>query len=271
MNKEALSHDNYLNINRRLWNGRTQHHYQSKFYDNAGFIAGKNTLNDIELPLLGNLQGKTVAHLQCHFGQDSLSMARMGASVTGIDLSDEAIKIATQQAQLIGMPARFIVSDVYGIDPSLDNSFDIVFSSYGTIGWLPDMQRWAAVVARLLKPGGHFVFAEFHAAVWMFDNDFTHVAYSYFNREQIIETETGTYADRDADLSLQSVTWNHDLGEVLQSLLDAGLHLQVFREYDYSPYNCLANMVDTGDGKFMIKGMEGKLPLVYALKMKKQQ
>lgn len=263
--------ENYIDINRALWDERTRHHVASSFYDMAGFMAGKNSLTEIELPLLGDITGKKVLHLQCHFGQDTLSMARMGAKVTGIDLSEVAIAQAKAINAEMGLDAEFLVSDVYALPENLQGDFDMVFTTYGTIGWLPDMKKWADVVAHFLKPGGKFVFAEFHPAVWMFDNDFTYVQYPYFNKEVIVEEEEGTYADTSAPMKLQSVGWNHDLGEVLQSLINAGMIIEHFSEYDYSPYNCLKNMVETSPGRFVIKGMEGKLPLVYSLVATKKE
>ena len=222
------SAENYIAINRALWNERTKHHVESAFYDMPGFLQGANSLKEIELALLGDIRGKSILHLQCHFGQDSLSLARLGASVTGVDLSDEAIAVATKTAADLQLDATFHCCDLYQLPGLLDREFDIVFTSYGTIGWLPDMQRWAAIVSRYLKPGGSFVFAEFHPVVWMFDNDFREVQYSYFNKEAIIETEQGTYADQQAPIALKSVGWNHSIAEVLQNLLDAGLTLKKF-------------------------------------------
>jgi len=255
--------------NRALWNARVPHHLTSRMYDVEGFVAGKNSLTDIELELLGDVAGKRILHLQCHFGQDTLSLARMGAEVTGLDLSDAALEEARKLAQRCGLKAEWVLSNVIDHKPELVARFDIVFTSYGTIGWLPDLKPWAENIQRYLIPDGRFVFAEFHPAVWMFDNDFTHVAYSYFNREVIIEDEKGTYADRDADLNLRSYGWNHDLGEVLTALLDAGLSLERFVELDGSPHDCFANTVPSADGLYRIKGMEGKLPMVYGLRMNK--
>ena len=257
---------NYLEVNRALWNERTKHHISSAFYDMDGFLSGDSSLKEIELALLGDLAGKSVLHLQCHFGQDSLSLARMGAQVTGVDLSDEAIATAQKLAADTGLHAEFICSDVYDLPSHLEKQFDVVFTSYGTIGWLPDLTKWAAIVGRYLKPGGQFIFAEFHPAVWMFDNDFTYVQYSYFNKEAIVEIEEGTYTDKSAPIKMESVGWNHSIDEVLQNLIDAGLNIRRFTEYDYSPYNCLSKMVEVTSGKWQIQGMEGKLPLVYALK-----
>lgn len=251
--------------NRSLWNTRTEHHVGSKFYDVEAFVKDGVTLNKIETDLLGDVAGKRILHLQCHFGQDTLSLARMGAAVTGLDISDTAIEQAQQLTERYGLKAEWIVGNVIEHVPDLDGQFDIVFTSYGTIGWLPDLAPWAKNIVRYLKPGGRFVFAEFHPAVWMWDNEFTHLAYSYFNRQVIEETEEATYADHSAVINLPSYNWNHDIAEVLTALLDAGLRLEAFREFDGSPYDCFAKTVKGPDGLFRIKGMEGKLPMVYAL------
>ncbi len=255
----------YIERNKDLWNTKTEWHLKSGFYDMAGFLKGKNTLNEPELKLLGDIKGLSVLHLQCHFGQDTISLNRMGAIVTGVDLSDKAVAAAKDIALQTGSDATFICSDIYDLRRHLDKKFDIVFTSYGTIGWLPDLDQWAGVIEYFLKPGGRFVFAEFHPAVWMFDNDFTKVAYSYFKSGPIVETETGTYAEREAPIETTSVTWNHGLAEVIGSLLGSGLLLFGFEEYDYSPYNCFRNTIEFEPGKFHIRSMEGKLPMMYTL------
>ena len=259
--------ENYVAINKALWNERTKHHLQSEFYDVNAFLKGASSLNSIELDMLGDVAGKSILHLQCHFGQDTLSLARMGAKVMGVDLSDAAIDTAKDLALKMAIDATFICCNIYDLPTLLEAQFDIVFTSYGTIGWLPDLKPWAAIVHRYLKPGGHFVFAEFHPVIWMFDNDLTYVQYSYFNREAIVETEQGTYADKSADIELKSVGWNHAIDEVLQNLLDTGLQLQQFEEFDYSPYDVFPGMKATEPGRFQLEKMPGKIPLVYALKM----
>lgn len=258
--------NDFVDVNKALWNERTKHHVSSDFYDMPSFLAGNTTLKDVELGLLGDVKGKAVLHLQCHFGQDTMSLARMGAKATGVDLSDEAIYTATRLADELTLDTKFVCCNLYDLPQHLDEQFDIVFTSYGTIGWLPDMKTWAGIVARYLKPGGKFVFVEFHPTLWMFDNDFTYAQYSYFNKEAIVEEEQGTYANKNADMKLRSISWNHSLSEVMQNLIEAGLHIEVFNEYDYSPYNCFANTVEIAPGKFQIKGMEGKLPVMYAIK-----
>lgn len=261
--------ENYLEPNRKAWNDKVSYHVDSEFYNQAAFLAGENTLNTIELDLLGDLSGKEILHLQCHFGQDTISMARMGARSVGVDFSDKAIAVARQAAESTGANARFVCSDVYQLPEVLEQSFDIVFTSYGTIGWLPDLDKWAAVVARYLKPNGRFVFAEFHPLVWIFDNDFEKVAYRYFKTDAIVENLEGTYADADAPLKNTTVSWNHSLSEVFGSLKKNGLTIEEFREFDYSPYECFPDMKKVGERKFQIEKFGDKLPMVYALSARK--
>jgi 2-polyprenyl-3-methyl-5-hydroxy-6-metoxy-1,4-benzoquinol methylase len=259
----------YIATNKALWNAKTPHHIDSAFYRHSDFKAGLNTLNEIELKLLGDVNGKSILHLQCHFGQDSLSLARMGAKVTGIDLSTAAIAEAQKLNTELGLDAEFTCTNIYDLPQVLDRQFDIVFTSYGTICWLPDLTAWAKIVSQYLAPGGSFIFAEFHPAVWMFDNHFTHVQYPYFNREPIEEVEAGTYADQNAPIALNSITWNHHLSEIFQSLLNEKLQMVSFEEFDYSPYPCFPETVEIAPRKYQIPGMEGKLPMMYGLKMVK--
>ena len=256
---------NYLEINRKSWNKRLETHLESDFYDVANFIKGKSSLNEIELNLLGDLTGKKVLHLQCHFGQDSISLSRMGTDVVGIDLSDQSIAKAQELAQKCNTTTRFICCDVYDLPQCLEEKFDIVFTSYGTISWLPDLDKWAHVIQHFLKPNGKFVFAEFHPVVWMFDDDLNKVAFNYFNRSPIIETEEGSYADRSADIKNEYVCWNHGLSEVITALQSTNLQVENFKEYDYAPYNFIAKMDEFEPGKFRIKHFEDKAPLVYSL------
>ncbi|MES2389551.1 MAG: class I SAM-dependent methyltransferase [Bacteroidota bacterium] len=256
---------NYLAVNQTFWNNKTKFHADSAFYDVAGFLAGATSLNPVELGLLGDLSGKKLLHLQCHFGQDTISLARLGAEATGVDLSDTAIKLAGELAEKTGTDAKFICSDIYELPNVLNEKFDIVFTSYGTIGWLPDMDKWAAVIAKFLNPGGKFIFVDFHPVVWMFDYNFREVGYSYFNTGPIIETESGTYADRDAPITQESVSWNHSMGEVITGLIHAGLEITSLGEYNWSPYNCFNETEEYEPKKFRIKHLENKIPMVYSI------
>lgn len=261
-----MDHQDAFRTNKAHWNAKVPHHVASRFYDVDGFVAGRNSLTPIELELLGDVRGREVLHLQCHFGQDTLSLARMGARATGLDLSDAALTEARALATRCGLEAHFVEANVVDHQPSLDGRFDIVLTSYGTIGWLPDLAPWAANIRRYLKPGGRFVFVEFHPVVWMFDNDFTRVAYPYFNGDTIVEEEQGTYADREAAIRTTSNNWNHGLGEVLGALLAEGFRIERFEESDGSPFDCFPHGVQGRDGLYRIRGMEGRLPMVYALR-----
>lgn len=261
----------YIEINREAWNRRTSYHVDSEFYNTPAFIAGKSSLNSIELELLGDVKGKSILHLQCHFGLDSISLSRLGAEVTGVDLADAAITKAKELANETNQDTKFICCDIYDLPQYLDEKFDIVFTSYGTIGWLPDMDKWAQIVSRYLKPTGQFVFAEFHPVVWMFDDDFSNVGYNYFNRDAIIESTAGTYAEKDADESFDHVSWNHPISEVVSALLSSGLELKHFEEYDYSPYDCFSHTEEFEKGKFRIKHIGSKMPMVYSMVMEKSK
>jgi len=262
--------ENYLEINRKSWNAKVEPHLKSDFYFLDEFLKGRSSLNSIELELLGNLEDKSVLHLQCHFGQDSISLSRLGGKVTGIDLSDKAIAEAKQLAQKCDTDTKFICTDLYNLPNVLNEKFDIVFTSYGTIGWLPDLDRWAKVISHFLKPDGKFVMAEFHPVVWMFDDDFEGVKYNYFNEKAIVETYEGTYADPSADIVQEYVMWNHSLAELLQSLIDNHLKIDQFKEFDWSPYPCFRHVQEFEKGKWRILKFGNKLPLVFAIEAQKK-
>lgn len=257
---------NYIDANRTAWNARTEVHLTSKFYDVPGFLAGKNMLMDIERGLLGDLQDKSVLHLQCHFGLDTLSLARLGATVTGADLSERAIAEAQKLAEQANIPANFVCCDLYDLPQHLEGQFDVVFTSYGTIGWLPDLERWAAVVNHFLKPGGTFLLVEFHPLLWIYDASFSKIEYPYFNSGPIVEEE-GTYTDGAENLQVTTISWNHALSEVFTSLLKQGLQVQDFQEFDYSPYPCFSEAEEQEPGKFRLSKLGNNLPMVYSLKM----
>jgi len=259
----------YREINRDSWNSRVDAHLKSEFYAVDAFRRGATSLKEIELNLIGDVRGKSVLHLQCHFGQDTLSMARMGAKCIGVDLSDKAIEVAVKLNEELGLNARFVNCDVFDAPDRINEKFDMVFVTYGTIGWLPDIERWARVVSHFLKDGGRLVFVEFHPVVWMFDDDFSEVKYPYFKSDPIVEGEEGTYADRDADFSTKTVTWNHGLSEVVSALIDAGMSIELFHEYDFSPYDCFRHTEEFEPGKFRIKHLGNRIPMVYSLVAKK--
>lgn len=259
--------DVFFSANRALWDARTAAHLPSGFYDVAGFRAGAESLREIELAEVGDVAGKTLLHLQCHFGQDTLAWARRGATVTGLDFSGEAISAARALAAEMGLAAEFVEANVYDAPLAVGGrQFDVVFTSYGVLGWLPDLGRWATAAAACVRPGGFLYLAEFHPVVWMFDNDLRALTYSYFNTGVIDEQTAGTYADRDAPIRQDEYSWNHPLGDVLNALTGAGLVVEFLHEFDFSPWNCFARTVEVGPNRFQIQGLEGKLPLTYSIR-----
>ena len=280
----------YFDANKINWNQRVAAHKDSSFYDLDGFKKGKNVLTPIELKEIGDVNGKSLLHLQCHFGMDTMSWSRLGAKCVGVDLSDEAIKLAREINDELKLDAKFVCCNVYDLlrenssaakTPSLEGlvrkdsfggeveQFDIVFTSYGTIGWLPDLDPWAKMIVERLKPGGFFYMAEFHPVVWMFDDDFTHIKYFYSNKEVIVMENQPTYTGDKNEITGKEYSWNHSISEVLNALINAGLKIEFFNEHRFSPYSNFRNSVETEKGKWHIKGMEGKLPMVYSLKATK--
>ncbi|CAF0874154.1 unnamed protein product [Adineta steineri] len=259
----------FANINRRLWNDKVDYHVASTMYDVSGFLQGNDSLNSIEIDLLGNIQEKRIIHLQCHFGLDTLSLARRGAKqVIGVDISEKAIAKAQELATATNLTVstQFICCNIYDLHQHLslhesENLFDIVFASYGTINWLPDINQWAHIVSSCLKPNGIFVMVEFHPSLDMFNEDYTRIENSYFNQGPIVSEREGTYADRTAPIRNQSVEWCHNLSDVIQALIQNGLRIETIKEFDYSPYDCFPNSVKTTDGFYQIKGLEKKIPL----------
>ena len=258
--------ENYIKVNQTLWNKKTDIHIHSKMYDNKGFLAGKTSLKDIELALFGDIKGKKILHLQCHFGQDTMSLARMGAHVTGVDLSNVAIEKANTYAKQLNLTdkVKFICCDVLTLDQHLVEEFDLIFTSYGTITWLPKLDKWGTLIAHFLKPTGRFIFVEFHPVLWMLDDDFKKLAYPYFNKKTFHEEYTASYTDGVGHEPTMGYSWNHPLSEVFSNLLINKLIITDFQEYDTSPYNCFPNTVKSENG-FQIKGFEGKLPMVYSI------
>jgi ubiquinone/menaquinone biosynthesis C-methylase UbiE len=258
----------YLALNLVHWNEKVRYHLFSDFYRLEAFKAGEDVLNDIEVQGLGSVEGKSLLHLQCHFGQDTLCWARRGARVTGVDFSPAALEAARALADELQLEARFVLSDLYSLPEVLDGQYDVVFASYGAVGWLPDLEQWAAVVRRFLAPGGVFFLAEFHPALMMLDDDFERIGYSYFNRGPLVFDVQGTYAQPDAPIRSSACMWNHSLADVIGALLRQGMQLEDFREYDYSPYNCFPNLVETEKGRYQHALYPGQFPMVYAVRAK---
>lgn len=269
MNSDELTRQ--MLANKAIWEKRTSPHIHSGFYNQKEFVEGKSSLNKFELELLGDVKRKSLLHLQCHFGQDTLSLAKRGAIATGLDFSETAIEAARKLNDELGLSANFVCSNVYDTREVIRDQFDIVFTSYGVIGWLPDLKPWAKVIRESLQPGGIFVMCEFHPYVWMMDENFETIKYNYFNAETIESEVTGTYATPEKlHEPLTEYGWNHPFTEVFNALLNEGLTLEVFDEYDGSPYNCFSGMTQREDGLFQFEKWGNKIPLVYGIRFRKQ-
>ena len=266
--------DRYLATNQSLWDLRTPYHVQSTFYNVAGVKAGSSTLDPVVLATLGDVRGKTLLHLQCHFGLDTLTLARRGATVTGADFSTEGVQAARALASETGLAATFVCSNLSELPDHLAGHFDVVFTSHGVLGWLPDLTGWAQVIAHFLKPGGYFAMVEVHPVVLMFDERCNDAAlrlrYSYFPQSTpLCWEEKGSYAAPEAPIQGVSYTWNHSLAEILGSLMQAGLHIVAFAEYPFMAWAFFPWMERRDDGYWQLPPDQAGLPLMFSLKATK--
>lgn len=259
----------YFETNKATWNNKVKEHAKSDMYDLEAFKSGKISLMPYELDALRDVDGKSLLHLQCHFGQDTLSWSRMGAKCVGVDLSDEGIKLAQNLNDELQLDAKFVCCNVLDTSEFIKDTFDIVFTSYGVIGWLPDLKPWGKMISERLKKGGTFYMAEFHPIVWMFDylDGKPIMRYGYMQDDVIYEEYEGTYANQDSKMVSREYGWNHGLGEVVSALTEAGLHIEFLNEYDESPYNVLPDLIETENGMFVTK--DKLYPLIFEIKATK--
>jgi len=261
----------HLETNRRAWDEMTAVHVKSAFYNVEGFLAGESSLCPFEPEELGDVSGCSLLHLQCHFGLDSLSWARRGAKVTGLDFSAPAIAEAKRLAERSGIEADFVQADVYDAAVVLDERFDIIYTGLGALNWLGDLSAWAATIASLLKPGGRFYLVEFHPLLWVLSDDELTLdgRWSYFRDPAGISFDDHEdYADPDVVLEHSAThEWAHDLGEVLSVLLDAGLEIKMFHEHDQIAFRRFSQLEEVeGDSRrFRIPKGLPQLPLQYSL------
>lgn len=262
--------EHQVESNRSLWDKWTAAHVQSDFYHVDTFKAGDNRLRDYEIEEVGNVRGKDLLHLQCHFGLDTLSWARLGANVTGIDYSAAAVTEAQKLATEVGIGARFLHSNVYDLPENLEGDFDIVYTSRGVLGWLPDLQRWAEVIAHFLRPGGMFYITEAHPVMYIFDDDESatelKVKYDYFKKDALSFPVKGSYADPDADVDHDvEYGWDHPIGDVVTSLASRGLHIEFLHEFPYLDWPAPFLVQADEERWVQPEGREGKIPLMFSL------
>lgn len=258
--------DDYLKANKNWWNKATSIHANSKLYGVEGFKKGKSNLNTIELEELRDVKGKTLLHLQCHFGMDTLSWARNGAIATGVDLSDESIELAKKLSKEVGAPAEFICSDVYNLPKFLDKKFDIVFTSYGVLVWLPDIKKWAKIVSRFLKEGGTFYIVEIHPLTNIFSKDFK-IIDSYFKKDPYIEDSCPDYADDHVNIDSKTFEWTHTLGDIVSALIEEGLKIEFLHEFPFTVYDQFPGLLEEDvNGYWKFKDQNIKIPLLFSLR-----
>lgn len=262
--------DEYLSANQKLWNEWTAEHEHSPFYDVEGFKSGKERLKSIELEEVGEVRGKSLLHLQCHFGLDTLAWARHGAIVTGVDLSDQSIALAQSLRKELNIPGTFICSDILNLPDHLDGQFDIVFTSYGILHWLRDLKRWAQVIAHFLKPGGFFYIVEDHPFMRVFSADPEQgikVDNPYFFSEEPYRAETeGSYATDFVGEKRTYYMWDHSLGEVINSMIEAGLCIEFLHEFPFALRAKFPTMVKGEDGYWRFTREHNMIPLLFSLK-----
>jgi SAM-dependent methyltransferase len=262
-----------VEINRRHWDEVVPAHVASDMYRVEQFLAGEDKLKPVELAELDDVRGKTMLHLQCHFGMDTLSWARHhGAVVTGIDFSEQAIAAARSLAAQADVEARFIVSELYDLPNKLNERFDIVFTSYGALCWLPDLARWAQIAAGFVRPGGTLYIVEFHPFAEIFDDaadaNELRIRYPYFPAgEPVLVEEDGTYADRSASIENRSkYVFLHPISEVVTAIADAGLRIEFVHEFPFTTdaFNALYEQVEPK--RAVLRSHASSVPLLYSLK-----
>lgn len=260
--------------NKALWNAWTALHAGGEFYDLEGFKAGGVRIRPYEIEMVGDVTGKSLLHLQCHFGIDTLSWARLGARVTGADLSPDAIELARSLADELDLrEARFVCANLYDLPDALEGTFDVVYTSRGVLGWLPDIRGWARVVAHFLAPGGRFFITEAHPVANVFENEGVQpgelrLTYPYWEHTNPLTFEVkGSYADPSADVGddLTEHSWDHGLGEIVTSLIDAGLRIETLVEHPFLDWK-VDFLVEDSEGTWRLPaGTAGELPLMFSL------
>ncbi len=265
--------------NLQLWEGWADLHMSGTDYDVAGFIADPDSrpFDWVTREVVGDVAGKRLLHLQCHIGIDTLRFVRGGAlDVTGVDFSPKAIASARWIAEKMNLPATFVEAEVTALPDSVTRgSYDVVFTSYGTIMWLPDLELWAETIATRLAPGGAFHIIDAHPFLSVFDDlspePPLRVLYPYFTREPLHFEEHGSYADPDADFTADSYAWQHTFAEIIGVLASRGLVVESMREYPVVSWKALEFMVEDDDGLWRLPPDTGDIPLMFALTVRKPE
>ena len=272
--------DDYRDVNRANWDERVAAHAASPDYAVSRFTEDPAFLSEVvkfDLPRLGDIRGLDAVHLQCHIGTDTVSLARLGATMTALDFSAPAIEQGRRLAEAVGVPIDFVESDLYGAPEALGRErFDLVYTGVGALCWLPDVRRWAEVIASLLRPGGRLFIREGHPVLWALGeprtDDLVTLEYTYFEQsEPDIFDEPGTYVETDQEFANNIIhSWNHGLGEIVTAVMDAGLELTALEEHDSVPWDALpGKMTDVGGGEYRLTDRPERLPHSYTLQARR--
>lgn len=266
----------YRDLNRANWDERAPAHAASPDYNLTRFITDPRHISDVvrfDLPLLGDIGGLCGVHLQCHIGTDTVSLARLGATMTGVDFSPKSLEQARSLAERAGTPVEFVESDVYDAAVLLGaGRFDLVYTGIGALCWLPSITRWAQTVAALLKPGGRLFIREGHPVLWSLEYDRTDdllvLGFPYFEQDEpLVDDEGGTYVDTDVTFA-HNVTheWNHGIGEVVTALLSSGMTVTGLVEHTSVPWEALPGLMrKADDGEWRLADRPERLPHTYTL------
>lgn len=266
--------DDERKANLANWNERAGIHFASRAYDVQGYVSDPSKISSVvefDRTELGDVKGKTLLHLQCHIGTDTLSWARLGATVTGVDLSDKSIEVARRLSEESGTPGRFVVAELYDAPEAIKKQFDVVYTGVGALCWLPDINGWAAVVSKMLKPGGTFYVRDGHPMAHAIDNeredDLLVVNYPYFEKREGMRFEDDTtYTDGAHLTSAVSYEWNHGLGETVTALIKAGLRIDFVHEHRFAEYQHFPSLIKSVDGRWRFPKHDDRVPLMFSIR-----
>lgn len=262
--------------NKGLWDELASIHRESQFYDIDSFLKGRNRLREFEINELGNVKGKKIIHLMCHIGLDSLSLVRMGAEVTAIDFSGEAIKTARELSEKTGAHCEFIQSDISSVLDHVNEKFDIVYTSIGVLAWIRDLNRWAKTISELLKNDGFFYIAEIHPFTMLISENATEdnirITDNYFSsKEAQYYQQEGSYADRSAKVNTKgSYQWGYTISDIINALISNGLELDYLHEFPFTCWPQFNFLHKEANGYFTIPDKLPNLPLLFSIKAHKR-
>ncbi len=272
-----MASDEHQRANRAWWDEVVAAHLDSELYDIESFKAGRLSVQQLERDDLGDVAGKTLLHFQCHFGQDTLSWARLGATVTGLDFAESAIEAAKALARELGIEAEFVCANVYDAREALEGrQFDVVYTGGGALLWLPDLARWAEVAAACVRPGGVLYVREFHPLAGIFDDDKgvgeLRIRYPYFASREPLRFDGVEDSYAAAGAAREHTTtyeWAHPLSEVVTAIAGAGLRIEFLHEVDYTEFRQFPFMVQGDDRRWRLPEHAESVPLQYSLRARK--